>query len=74
MTDAPTRDELDLTTETDASLDANLLRLYVVHRQAEGQVKADAHAQIMDVLGEQSARLAEWVAQWDARHSPTPVA
>lgn len=62
MTDAPTRDELDLTTETDASLDANLLRLYVVHRQAEGDIKAQAHEGIMCVLAEQGRRLDEWLA------------
>lgn len=52
-----------LETMSDAELDARLVRLYRQHHAASAERRGDWHAIIMDVLGIQSARLDEWLAE-----------
>jgi hypothetical protein len=61
--------ETDLTAESDEVLDAGLVRLYAAHAEADDSERPAIHLAIMEVLGEQSRRL----ALWRAEHVPTPL-
>ena len=54
-----TADELEAASDVD--LDHALARLFRMHREADLLERAEIHASVMQVLGEQARRLDEWL-------------
>ena len=59
----------DLTTATDIELDAALAIGYRQHRDATKQERAEVHAAIVAVLGEQARRRDAWINEREASHA-----